>query len=210
MKGFIQCGLKAPWSWLRLKSRWGGGWKIFGPILNLTLVYQNLTLTNQILATYYGIPTTVLCNHYGTLPNTDTVLTPNYGYGTFTPTTVTLPTHTQWGLICKWSPFLPLVEPMRVWEMSIRRYSGLVFTSAAIILGGYGLMVLVTPTQDQLRAVSCFHSQSWFQRMSPEMRKKFDAQAEERMERKEKIFEHIKYNMNSKRPSTSWRKRCWW
>jgi len=43
---------------------------------------------------------------------------------------------------------------MRVWEMSLRRYSGLAFTSAAIVLGGYGIMILVTPTQEQLKAVS--------------------------------------------------------
>jgi hypothetical protein len=38
--------------------------------------------------------------------------------------------------------------------------------------------------------------------MSPELRKKYDAMEEERMKRKEKVFEHIKYNMNSDRPST--------
>jgi hypothetical protein len=38
--------------------------------------------------------------------------------------------------------------------------------------------------------------------MSPELRKKFDALEEERIKRKEKVFEHIKYNMNSDRPST--------
>ena len=43
---------------------------------------------------------------------------------------------------------------MRVWEMSLRRYSGLAFTSAAIVLGGYGIMVVVTPTQEQFKAVS--------------------------------------------------------
>jgi hypothetical protein len=42
---------------------------------------------------------------------------------------------------------------MRVWEMSLRRYSGLAFTSAAIVLGGYGIMILVTPTQEQIKAV---------------------------------------------------------
>jgi hypothetical protein len=38
--------------------------------------------------------------------------------------------------------------------------------------------------------------------MSPELRKKFDALEDERIKRKEKVFEHIKYNMNSDRPST--------
>jgi hypothetical protein len=42
---------------------------------------------------------------------------------------------------------------MRAWEMSIRRYSGLVLTSTAIVLGGYGIMVLVTPTEEQLKDV---------------------------------------------------------
>lgn len=37
--------------------------------------------------------------------------------------------------------------------------------------------------------------------MSHEMRKKYEAQEQERMERKEKLFEHIKYNMNQNRPS---------
>lgn len=37
--------------------------------------------------------------------------------------------------------------------------------------------------------------------MSPEMRRKFDEQAQERMEKKEKLYEHLKYNMNSNRPS---------
>jgi hypothetical protein len=36
--------------------------------------------------------------------------------------------------------------------------------------------------------------------MTPEMRKKYDAQAQERMDAKEKLFEHIKYNMNQDRP----------
>jgi hypothetical protein len=42
---------------------------------------------------------------------------------------------------------------MRAWEMSIRRYSGMVLTSAAIVLGGYGIMSLVTPTEEQLKDV---------------------------------------------------------
>jgi hypothetical protein len=46
---------------------------------------------------------------------------------------------------------------MRAWEMSIRRYSGLAFTTAAIVLGGYGIMVLVTPTEESLKAVIPFH-----------------------------------------------------
>ena len=37
--------------------------------------------------------------------------------------------------------------------------------------------------------------------MSPEMRRKFDEQEQERMEKKEKLYEHLKYNMNSNRPS---------
>jgi len=37
--------------------------------------------------------------------------------------------------------------------MSIRRYTGLVATSAAIVLGGYGIMILVTPTDEQVKAV---------------------------------------------------------
>ena len=37
--------------------------------------------------------------------------------------------------------------------------------------------------------------------MTPDMRRKYDTQEQERMERKEKVFEHIKYNMNSNRPS---------
>ena len=37
--------------------------------------------------------------------------------------------------------------------------------------------------------------------MSPELRKRYDALEEERVKRKEKVFEHIKYNMNSDRPS---------
>ena len=37
--------------------------------------------------------------------------------------------------------------------MSIRRYAGLAFTSAAIVLGGYGIMILVTPTDQQIKAV---------------------------------------------------------
>ena len=37
--------------------------------------------------------------------------------------------------------------------------------------------------------------------MSHEMRKKYEAQEQERMEKKEKLFEHIKYNMNQNRPS---------
>jgi hypothetical protein len=36
--------------------------------------------------------------------------------------------------------------------------------------------------------------------MTPEMRKKYDAHAQERMEAKEKLFEHLKYNMNQDRP----------
>jgi len=42
---------------------------------------------------------------------------------------------------------------MRAWEMSLRRYSGMVFVSAAIILGGYGIMAVVTPTEESIRAV---------------------------------------------------------
>ena len=42
---------------------------------------------------------------------------------------------------------------MRAWEMSLRRYAGLAFTSAALILGGYGIMLLVTPTEESLKAV---------------------------------------------------------
>ena len=38
--------------------------------------------------------------------------------------------------------------------------------------------------------------------MSPEQRKKFDALAQERMNEKEKFFEHLKYNMNSDKPGT--------
>jgi hypothetical protein len=44
---------------------------------------------------------------------------------------------------------------MRAWEMSLRRYAGLVFTSATIVAGGYGIMVLVTPSDEQLKAVLC-------------------------------------------------------
>jgi hypothetical protein len=43
---------------------------------------------------------------------------------------------------------------MRVWEMSLRRYAGLAFTSTAIVLGGYGLMLLVTPSDEQLKSVT--------------------------------------------------------
>jgi len=53
-------------------------------------------------------------------------------------------------------PLLVIVvgrESMRVWEMSLRRWSGLAFTSTAIILGGYGIMLLVTPTEEQLKSV---------------------------------------------------------
>ena len=39
--------------------------------------------------------------------------------------------------------------------------------------------------------------------MSPDQRKRFDAEAQTRMERKERLFEHLKYNMNSDRPGTS-------
>jgi hypothetical protein len=38
-------------------------------------------------------------------------------------------------------------------EMSLRRYARLVLTSATIVAGGYGIMVLVTPTDEQLKAV---------------------------------------------------------
>lgn len=44
-------------------------------------------------------------------------------------------------------------EFMRVWEMSIRRYSGLIFTSSVIVAGGYGLMLLITPSDDQIKSV---------------------------------------------------------
>jgi hypothetical protein len=37
----------------------------------------------------------------------------------------------------------------------MRRYSGLLFTSAAIILGGYGIMLVVTPSDEQIKTV-CF------------------------------------------------------
>lgn len=36
--------------------------------------------------------------------------------------------------------------------------------------------------------------------MTPEQRKKFDAQAQERMNDKQRLFEHLKYNMNSDKP----------
>jgi hypothetical protein len=36
--------------------------------------------------------------------------------------------------------------------------------------------------------------------MTPEQRKKFDAQAQERMDDKQRLFEHLKYNMNSDKP----------
>jgi len=36
--------------------------------------------------------------------------------------------------------------------------------------------------------------------MNPEQRKKFDSMAQERMNEKEKLFEHLKYNMNSDKP----------
>jgi hypothetical protein len=36
--------------------------------------------------------------------------------------------------------------------------------------------------------------------MSPEVRKKFDEEEDERRAHKEKLFEHLKYNMNSNRP----------
>jgi hypothetical protein len=42
---------------------------------------------------------------------------------------------------------------MRVWEMSLRRYVGLAFTTTAIVAGGYGIMLLVTPTDEQLKQV---------------------------------------------------------
>ena len=42
---------------------------------------------------------------------------------------------------------------MRAWEMSLRRYGGLLVTSGVIIAGGYGIMLLVTPTDEQLRKV---------------------------------------------------------
>jgi hypothetical protein len=42
---------------------------------------------------------------------------------------------------------------MRVWEMSLRRYAGLAFTTTAIVAGGYGIMLLVTPTDEQLKQV---------------------------------------------------------
>ena len=38
------------------------------------------------------------------------------------------------------------------------------------------------------------------QQMTPEQRKKFDAQAQERMDDKQRLFEHLKYNMNSDKP----------
>jgi hypothetical protein len=38
--------------------------------------------------------------------------------------------------------------------------------------------------------------------MTPEMRKRYDEQVQERMNQKEKLFEHLKYNMNSNKPST--------
>ena len=37
--------------------------------------------------------------------------------------------------------------------MSVRRYAGLALTSAAIVLGGYGIMILVTPTDQSIKAV---------------------------------------------------------
>jgi hypothetical protein len=42
---------------------------------------------------------------------------------------------------------------MRVWEMSLRRYAGLAFTMTTIVAGGYGIMLLVTPTDEQLKQV---------------------------------------------------------
>lgn len=36
--------------------------------------------------------------------------------------------------------------------------------------------------------------------MTPEQRKKFDAQEQERMDDKQRLFEHLKYNMNSDKP----------
>jgi hypothetical protein len=38
--------------------------------------------------------------------------------------------------------------------MSARRYIPLLVTSGAIVLGGYGIMLFVTPTDDQVKAVS--------------------------------------------------------
>jgi len=37
--------------------------------------------------------------------------------------------------------------------------------------------------------------------MTPEMRKRYDEQEQERMEMKERLFEHLKFNMNQDRPS---------
>jgi hypothetical protein len=42
---------------------------------------------------------------------------------------------------------------MRAWEMSVRRYSGLLVTSGVIIAGGYGIMLLVTPSDEQIKKV---------------------------------------------------------
>jgi hypothetical protein len=42
---------------------------------------------------------------------------------------------------------------MREWEMAVRRYRGVLATSAVIMLGGYALMLLVVPTDEQLIAV---------------------------------------------------------
>jgi hypothetical protein len=36
--------------------------------------------------------------------------------------------------------------------------------------------------------------------MTPEQRKKFDAQAQARIDDKQRLFEHLKYNMNSDKP----------
>jgi hypothetical protein len=36
--------------------------------------------------------------------------------------------------------------------------------------------------------------------MSPDVRKKFEEQEDERRAHKEKLIEHLKYNMNSNRP----------
>ena len=47
-----------------------------------------------------------------------------------------------------------LETSMRAWEMSIRRFTGLLVTSGTVILGGYGLMLLVTPTDEQIKAVA--------------------------------------------------------
>jgi hypothetical protein len=37
--------------------------------------------------------------------------------------------------------------------MSLRRYVGLAFTTSAIVAGGYGIMLLVTPNDEQLKKV---------------------------------------------------------